>query len=175
DIGERGAIQVLIKIFDRGLPIGLGHDVGVVDWGDDYLVATTDAVNVRTHVPQGASASQIGWYLVAVNLSDIAAAGARPLGFLGALSLPRDTDVEFLKGLARGMDECARQFGIAIVGGDTKESDVMTLAGTALGRVAKSRILLRSGAKAGDIVVATGDLGRGGWASRALSDPRRRV
>ena len=136
---------------------------------------TTDVVNARTHVPAGAMPSQIGWYLVAVNLSDIAASGARPLGFVAALGLPRDTDLEVLKGIARGMDECARQFGIAVVGGDTKESSEMTLAGTALGRVPKSRILLRSGARPGDIVVVTGDLGRAGWASRALADPARRT
>ncbi len=174
DIGEREAVEQLKRILDRGLPIGLGQDVGVVDWGDDYLAVTTDAVNVRTHVPPGATPAQIGWYLVAVNLSDIAAAGARPLGFVAALALPRDTDLEVLKGIARGMDECTRQFGIAVVGGDTKESGEMTLAGTALGRVPKSRILLRSGARPGDVVVVTGDLGRAGWAARALSDPARR-
>ena len=175
DIGERAVIEHLKRIFDRGLPVGLGHDVGVVDWGADYLVITTDAVNVKTHIPAGASPSQIGWYLVAVNLSDIAASGAVPLGFVAALALPRDTDLEFVKGLARGMDECARQFGIPIVGGDTKESEVMTLAGTAVGRVPKSRILLRSGARPGDVVVLTGDLGRSGWASRHLADPASRA
>lgn len=175
DIGERAVIEHLKRIFDRGLPVGLGHDVGVVDWGADYLVITTDAVNVKTHVPPGATPAQIGWYLVAVNLSDIAASGAYPLGFVAALALPRETDLEFVKGLAKGMEECARQFGIPIVGGDTKESDVMTLAGTAVGKVPKDRILLRSGARPGDIVVLTGDLGRSGWASRHLADPRSAV
>ena len=80
DIGERGAIDILARIYDRGQPIGLGHDCGVVDWGDDYLVVTTDVVNRKTHIPVGATAPQIGWYATAVNLSDIAAAGARPLG-----------------------------------------------------------------------------------------------
>jgi len=175
DVGERAAVKELLRIFDRGHPVGLGHDVGVVDWGDDYLVVTTDAVNARTHVPAGAAPAQIGWYLVAVNLSDIAASGARPIGFVGALALPRDTDLDFLKGIAKGMDECARQFGIAVIGGDTKESDVMTLAGTAFGRVPKSRILLRSGARPGDAVLVTGDLGRSGWASRALESPAQRA
>ncbi|TLZ86449.1 MAG: thiamine-phosphate kinase, partial [Methanobacteriota archaeon] len=79
DIGERGAIDILARIYDRGQPIGLGHDCGVVEWGDDYLVVTTDVVNRKTHIPAGATAQQIGWYATAVNLSDIAAAGARPL------------------------------------------------------------------------------------------------
>jgi thiamine-monophosphate kinase len=174
DLGERAVVERLKKVFDRGHPVGLGHDVGVVDWGPDYLVITTDAVNAATHIPGGATPGQVGWYLVAVNLSDIAASGAEPLGFVAALALPRETDLEYVEGLAEGMEACAREFGIAVVGGDTKESDVMTLAGTAVGRVPKDRILLRSGARPGDAVVVTGELGRAGWASRHLPDPRRR-
>ncbi len=174
DIGEREAIALLTRIFDRGQPIGLGHDCGVVDWGEDYLVITTDVVNPRTHVPEGARADQVGWYLVAVNLSDVAAAGARALGFVAALSLPPSTDTDFLKGLAQGMESCAREFGIAVLGGDTKESDAMSFAGTAIGRVRKDRILLRKGARPGDAIVVTGDLGRAGLAYAQLADPSSR-
>ena len=175
EVGEREAIRLLTQIFDRGHPIGLGHDCGVVEWGDDYLVITTDVVNPRTHVPEGARAEQIGWYLVAVNLSDVAAAGARALGFVAALSLPPSTDTEFLSGLAQGMEACAREFGIAVLGGDTKESDVTSFAGTAIGRVRKDRILLRKGARPGDAIVVTGDLGRGGLAVAQLADPSSRA
>ncbi|HLE54071.1 MAG TPA: thiamine-phosphate kinase [Thermoplasmata archaeon] len=170
DVGERAAIQILANIFDRGHPIGLGHDCGVVDWGEDFLVITTDVVNPRTHIPAGATPQQVGWYVTAVNLSDIAAAGARALGFVAALSLPPDTETEFLKGLGQGMEECAREFGVAVLGGDTKESDVMSLAGTAIGRVPKNRILLRTGARPGDAIVVTGDLGRAGLAFQQLSN-----
>ena len=175
DIGERAAVELLLGMFDRRHPIGLGHDVGVVDWGDDYLVITTDAVNPRTHIPVGATAQQVGWYLVAANLSDIAASGATPLGFVGALSLPADLDVEYLRGLALGIEECAKEFGIPVLGGDTKEADVMSLAGTAVGRVPKSRILLRTGAKPGDAIVVTGDLGRAGLAYQQLANPVQRT
>ena len=175
DIGEREAIALLSRIFDRGQPIGLGHDCGVVEWGEDYLVITTDVVNPRTHIPEGARADQVGWYVVAVNLSDVAAAGARPLGFVAALSLPRSTDVDFLKGLAQGMEACAREFGIAILGGDTKEADVMSLAGTAVGRVRKDRVLLRKGARPEDALVVTGDLGRAGLAYAQLAEPATRA
>ncbi len=171
DIGERAAIEILARIYDRGQPIGLGHDCGVVDWGDDYLVVTTDVINAKTHIPAGASPSQIGWYATAVNLSDIAAAGARPLGFVAALSMPASTDVEFLRGLAQGMEECVREFGIAVLGGDTKEADALSIAGTAFGRVQKDRILLRTGARPGDVIVVTGDLGRAGHATKLLENP----
>jgi thiamine-monophosphate kinase len=176
DIGERAAIEILSRIYDRGQPIGLGHDCGVVEWGDDYLVVTTDVVNQKTHIPSGATATQIGWYATAVNLSDIAAAGARPLGFVAALSLPASTDVEFLRGLAQGMEECVRAFGVAVLGGDTKESDTLSIAGTAFGRVRKDRILLRTGARPGDVIVVTGDIGRAGHAAKQLeSGPANRV
>jgi thiamine-monophosphate kinase len=142
-----------------------------VAWGDEYLVVTTDVVNQKTHIPAGASPSQIGWYATAVNLSDIAAAGARPLGFVAALSMPADTDVEFLRGLGQGMDECTREFDIAVLGGDTKEAPTLSIAGTAFGRVSKDRILLRTGAKPGDVIVVTGDLGRAGHAAKLLEQP----
>lgn len=171
DVGEREAVALLTRIFDRGHPVGLGHDCGVVEWGEDYLVITTDVVNPRTHVPEGARPDQVGWYLVAVNLSDIAAAGARALGFVAALSLPPSTEIDFLRGLGQGMEACAREAGIAILGGDTKEADAMSLAGTAIGRVRKDRILLRKGARPGDAIVVTGSLGRAGLAYAQLASP----
>src|SRR5437870_7328350 len=145
DIGERGAIDILARIYDRGQPIGLGHDCGVVDWGDDYLVVTTDVVNRKTHIPTGATAPQIGWYATAVNLSDIAAAGARPLGFVAAFSMPADTEVEFLRGLAACMEACVRDFGLPVLAGDPQAAGISSLAGTAFGRVRNDRILLRPG------------------------------
>ena len=105
----------------------------------------------------------------------MAAAGARALGFVAALSLRPTTDTEFLKGLGQGMEACAREFGIAILGGDTKESDVPSFAGTAIGRVRKERILLRKGARPGDAIVVTGDLGRAGLAFAQLADPAMRT
>src|SRR3990170_3913813 len=167
DLGERGAIEVLKRIFDRGLALGIGDDCALVDWGDQYLLVTTDLISQRAHLPPTATAYQIGWYLVATNLSDVAAMGGYPLGFVAALALPRTLDVNYLRELARGMDECAKEFGIAILGGDTKEGTEITLAGTAFGRVRRDRVLLRSGARPGDLVVITGDLGRSGGGRRA--------
>ena len=168
DLGERGAIEVLKRIFDRGHALGIGDDCALVDWGEHYLLATTDVISQRMHVPPSATPYQIGWFLVAINLSDIAAMGGEPIGFLAGLTLPRTLDVNFLRELARGMDEATREFGIAVLGGDTKEADAVVLSGTAFGRVRKDRVLLRTGAKPGDLVVVTGDLGRSGWAARAL-------
>jgi len=168
DLGERGAIEVLKRIYDRGHPLGIGDDCALVDWGDHYLLVTTDLISQRQHLPPTATPYQIGWYLVATNLSDVAAMGGYPLGFVAALALPRTMDVNYLRELARGMDECAKEFGIAILGGDTKEAGEITLAGTAFGRVRKDRVLLRTGARPGDAIVVTGDLGRAGWGARKI-------
>src|SRR3970282_1392653 len=160
DLGERGAIEVLKRIFDRGLALGIGDDCALVDWGDQYLLVTMDLISQRAHLPPTATAYQIGWYLVATNLSDVAAMGGYPLVFVAALALPRTLDVNYLRELARGMDECAKEFGIAILGGDTKEAGEITLAGTAFGRVKKEGVVPRTGARPGDAFVVTGDCHR---------------
>src|SRR3989475_13264019 len=115
-------MDILPRIFDRGQPTGLGHGCGVVEWGDDSLVVTTDVVNRKTHIPAGATAHQIGWNATAVNLIDIAAAGAQPPGFGAAPSIPPDTDVEFLRSLANGVGDSRREYGPPVRGGGTKDS-----------------------------------------------------
>lgn len=168
EIGERGAIEILKRIFDRGHEVGIGDDCALVDWGDQYLLVTTDVISQRAHLPPSATPAQIGWFLVAINLSDIAAMGGYPIGFVAALGLPRAVDVTWLRSLAQGMDECTKEHGIAVLGGDTKEADQIMLAGTAFGRIKKERVLLRRGGRPGDAVVITGDLGRSGWGARCL-------
>src|SRR2546427_5265403 len=137
DLGERALIDLLKKIFDRGQPLGIGDDCALVDWGDHYLLVTTDVLTQRMHVPPSATAYQIGWFLVSINLSDIAAMGGYPLGFVGALALPRTLDVNFLRDLAKGMDECAKEFDIAVLGGDTKEAGGGSPAGASVRRGAR--------------------------------------
>ena len=99
DIGERKVIDVIKGLLTGGnIAIGIGDDCAAIDLGDEYLLITTDMINESTHIPK-ASAEQIGWHLVAINLSDIASKGGRPLGVVTALGLPRKTGIEFVKGL----------------------------------------------------------------------------
>ncbi len=168
DFGERNAVKELLRLFDRGYSPGLGDDCGIIPLGDQYLLLTTDVVNEKTHFPKDTTPYDMGWYSVAVNLSDIAAMGGFPLAFIAALTLPRTTELSFLHEVGRGMDACTKQFGVAVYGGDTKEGDCISLAGVALGRVPRDRILLRKGSKVGDILVVTGDVGRGGWAGDSI-------
>lgn len=169
DIGERKAIQIITKILDQGdFPLGLTDDCAAIEMGKNYLLISIDMINERTHVPVGMEPYDMGWHVVAVNLSDIASKGGRPLGVEVAVGMPRGRDVHDLEDIARGMDSCARKYGTAIAGGDTKECYEITLSGVALGIVPKNRIMLRKGGKVGDIVAITGKLGKAACGYHAL-------
>jgi thiamine-monophosphate kinase len=137
----------------------VGDDCAVLDNGSDYLVVTIDMLHRTTDFPREMTGEDIGWMSVAVSLSDVAAMGAKPIGVVAAMGIPGDTDVEFVDGIARGMDACARTYGTEIVGGDTDQHQELTMVTTALGRVDKDKVKRRSGAKVGDLLCVTGFLG----------------
>ena len=169
EIGEREAIEHIRKILDQGdFPLGLTDDCAAIEMGKNYLLVSTDMINERTHMPVGMTAYDMGWHVIAVNLSDIASKGGEPLGLEVAVGLPRQKDIDFLEDMAQGMDSCARKYGTAIAGGDTKECYEVTLVGTAFGIVPKNKIMLRGGAHEGDIVAVTGKLGKGAVGYHAL-------
>ncbi len=164
DMGEKQAILKLMETFDPDGQMLIGDDCAMVDLGKEYLLATTDMINQRTHIPEGTRGWLIGWYVTAINLSDIASMGGFPLGMLFALGLPSDMDIDFLDDISKGIDDCCKAHGARVLGGDTKENDTISITGTALGLVGKNDIMKRSGAKPGDIVFLTGELGSQlGW------------
>ena len=161
-LGEREAIRVIDRIVKSDVPVGIGDDCAAMDIGDKYLLVTTDMMVTKTHIPKGMGPYDIGWSLVAVNLSDIAAMGGRPLGVVTAIGITKGHPIDFLEQMVDGMNDCALRFGTSIVGGDTKEHEDLILCGTAVGEVDKDKILLRKGARPGDLIVVTGCLGRAG-------------
>jgi thiamine-monophosphate kinase len=157
----------LIDLFTRALPLagrgvvlGPGDDAAVLRPapGED-LVATVDAVVEGVHFDRRSTPAEVGWKALAVNLSDLAAMGARPVAALVALALPPGTPVERIRGVARGLGACARAFSTPVVGGNVTRADVLSLTVTVLGAVPEGRALLREGARAGDLVAVTGTLG----------------
>lgn len=169
DLGERQAIRLISKILSEGdVAVGIGDDCAALDFGDEYLLVSTDMITEKTHIPKAMTPWQIGWFIVAINLSDIAAKGGQPLGLVLSLGLPKDTTELFLKELMKGADDCAIEYGTTIVGGDTKENSQTTICGTAFGTVRKDEFMGRKGAKPGDIVVVTGTLGKAGAGYFAL-------
>jgi thiamine-monophosphate kinase len=161
-LGERGVIRVIDGIVKSEASVGIGDDCAAIDMGDSYLLVTTDMMVTKTHIPKGMGPYDVGWALVAVNLSDIAAMGGRPLGVVTAIGITKGHPIEFIEQMVDGMNDCALRFGTSIVGGDTKEHEDLILCGTAVGTVPKSGILLRKGAKAGDLIAVTGALGKSG-------------
>ena len=163
ELGERKIIQLISKLVTKGnVAVGIGDDCAAVEIGENYLLVTTDMITQKTHIPQGMTPYQIGWFVVAINLSDIAAKGGRPLGLVLSLGLPKDTSEGFVKELIQGANKCATQYGTSIIGGDTKENYEMTLCGTAIGIVNKKEFMPRTGAKPGDLIAVTGVLGKAG-------------
>ena len=171
-LGERALIQRISGLLSGGgnIVVGAGEDdCAVLDTGnEEYLLVTTDMLHRKTDFPLQMTGSQIGWMSVAVNLSDLASKGARPLGVVMAMGIPPDTEVEFIEEVVKGMDECVSKYGTKIIGGDTDTHDELTLVGTALGMVKKERLIRRSGARVDDLVCVTGHIGTAGAALMAL-------
>lgn len=154
--------------------VGPGNDdCAVIDMGDSVLlVATTDMLHRKADFPSVMTPYQMGWMSIAVNLSDIAAMGARPVGIMTALGLPQDMEVDIVKELVSGMSDCARRYGTQIIGGDVDRHDELTIVGSALGMVDAGQLATRKGAKLGNLVCVTGDLGTAGAALEALHKGR---
>ncbi len=155
EIGERQLIEDFKSFLRPEGRVGPGDDAAVI--GKD-MVVTTDIVSFDRHMPAGMSYEQFGWYAAAVNFSDLAAMGARPMGITAALALPPTLDVQAAYDIMSGIDQCAEFCGTGVIGGDTKPGPGI-VAGTALGTLDGRAPLLRSGAKPGDIVAVTGPLG----------------
>ena len=139
---------------------GVGSDCAAVRVGRGLkLVATTDAIVQDVHFTlPGFSPEDVGWKALAVNLSDLAAAGARPRWFLCALGVPKTPRaLQLAARMAKGMAGLARRFGCALVGGNVSRSKDWSLTITALGEA--RRPLMRTGARPGDALVVVGKLG----------------
>ena len=161
-LGEREAIRLIDRIVESSVYVGIGDDCAAIEFDGRYLLVTTDMMATKTHIPKGMTPYDIGWSLVAVNLSDIAAMGGRPLGLVTAIGITRGHPIEFLEKIVDGMNDCAKRFGTSIVGGDTKEHEMLTLCGTAFGEVTREQIMLRKGASPGDLIAVSGELGMAG-------------
>ncbi len=163
--GEFELIERLAALFGPappGVVRAIGDDCAVLEDGPGhYLVWTIDTLAEGVHFDLGyISLHQLGVKTVAVNVSDIAAMGAEPLYGLLALGWPPGRDLAGALELGAGLREGAARYGAALIGGDTVQSPGgLSLSLTLLGRVRREEILLREGARPGDLVWVTGPLG----------------
>jgi thiamine-monophosphate kinase len=141
--------------------LGLLDDVALIAGppGEQYVLKT-DAIVEGVHFLPGDPADQVAQKLLRVNLSDLAAKGARPFGYLLMTALPKTRDEAWLAAFAAGLAADQARFGIGLLGGDSVATPgPTTLAVTALGLIATGRTVLRGGARAGDRVYVSGSLG----------------
>jgi thiamine-monophosphate kinase len=121
------------------------------------MVVTTDMLVDGVHFSdRTTSPEDVGWRAAAVNLSDLAAMGAKPWGLVMSVGLTPDTEINWIEGVYRGFSECLRTYGTELVGGDTVRSPMRTLAVTAFGQVPKDKLIQRHTAQVGDAIVMTG-------------------
>ncbi len=175
-LGELGETAVLARIFPR-LPassaqlVGPGDDAAVLAAPDGRFVVTTDTM---IHGPDfrlaWSSFEDLGWKAAATNLSDVAAMGAVPTALVVALAVPATASVLDLERLADGFRLACEALAPAcgVVGGDLSVSDTLTIAVTAFGDLEGRAPVLRSGARAGDVVALSGTLGAAAAGLRAL-------
>lgn len=135
--------------------LGIGDDAALLQPPPgQQLVVTADTLNSGVHFPAETLPADIGWKALAVNLSDLAAMGARPAWCTLALSLPQ-ADPAWVEAFADGFFALADRHGIALIGGDTTRGP-LAISITAMGWVPAGEALRRDGARAGDDVWVTG-------------------
>ncbi len=158
----------LIARLTRSLPtndsviVGSGDDCAVLECGDPQrqLLFKTDAVVEGIHFTNETPPEKIGRKALARALSDIAAMGGTPNAALVTIALPANFSPEFIEKIYSGMNALAAQYSVAIVGGETTTNPERVLISISLtGFVPRGKAVLRSGAKVGDAIFVTGELG----------------
>jgi thiamine-monophosphate kinase len=153
--------------------LGLTDDAAVLTPPDgSEVVVTVDAIVAGVHFFADDPPEAVARKALRVNLSDLAAKGAEPAGFLLTLAVPDGTTDEWLAGLARGLQGDVKHYKCPLLGGDTvRTPGPATISITAFGMLPRGRMVLRSGAKPGDTVLVSGTVGDAALGLRLRRDP----
>ncbi len=161
---EFGLIDTIKELFSS-LPTnhfeGIGDDCAVLPLGDEALVFTADMLVEDVHFLRAStSAYDLGYKSLAVNLSDVAAMGIKPVASLLSLSIPKELMGEYIEEFMEGYHALSSKYGVALIGGDTTASKGgLTINVTAIGRGQISHLKRRSKARVGDVILVNGSLG----------------
>jgi len=174
-MARRGEFDLIAEVFAplaAELPgaLGLKDDAALIlGQPGRQFVTTVDAMIAGVHFIGDEGGGLIAAKLLRANLSDLAAMGARPEGYLLTLALPPDIDDDWLNDFAAGLHADQRQFGIKLLGGDTVSTPgPLSLTLTAIGSTPENAALLRSGVQAGDDIHVTGTIGDAALGLKAL-------
>jgi thiamine-monophosphate kinase len=164
EVGEKELIRSVIKplLNPADDPNSVGDDCAVVqaEAGSLFCLSTdrvpADLISFRLGI---ITHRGLGYYLAILNLSDLAAMGAKPSGLLLNLGLPPDTLVDDLVAFLRGARDACTEYGCRILGGDLSNSIELSLSATSFGTVAQSDLLRRRGASRGDLIFCANPIG----------------
>ncbi len=173
DLGEKVLIERIIAKTEscsafnfhtdiRDYSTAIGDDASLTDVSideDSFLVSSSDMLIQSTHFPKGMSYYQMGFKSVAVNISDLIAMGAEPVGFLLNIAVPNDMLLDDFDELICGVAGACSHYNMPLIGGDTNEGSEIIISGTAIGRVEKEKALMKYGFEVGDLVCISGELG----------------
>jgi len=180
DIGEFRVISSIrsdLKDFQKEVIVGIGDDTAAIKVsGEKLLLFTSDSLVEDVHFKWDyTSPFQVGWKALVVNISDVAAVGGNPTHCLVSLALPSDTERNLVREVYRGLKKAASKYRVGIVGGDTVRAPSFIITVSLLGEVKRENIVLRSGAKPGDLIYVTGQLGSSGAGLACLKAPNWKV
>ena len=153
DIGEK---QLVNYILSQSKSI-VADDTAITEFNDTNFISTCDMLIESKHFPKGMSYFQMGFKSVTVNVSDLAAMGAQPLGFLLSIALPKDLAIDSFKQIIKGVIDACKYYNIPLIGGDTNEASEIIISGTALGLC--DHPMMKNTARNGDLICLTGDIG----------------
>ncbi len=170
-IGEHQIIQIIQNRLTPmpNLPVAFGDDVSAVNINSRLVaVLKTDMLVGKTDVPKAMSLSQAARKAIVMNVSDFSSKGVQPLAALVALGLPRGFGEKEVEAIGEGLNAGAREYGAYVIGGDTSEAPDLIISVMLYGTVDKAKLMLRTGAKSGDILAVTGLFGNAAAGLRAL-------
>ena len=153
DIGEKELVRYIIANSRDITP----DDTAITRLNDSNLISTCDMLIQSRHFPENMSYFDMGFKSVTVNVSDLAAMGAEPLGFLLSLAIPKDLEVDSFKQIIEGVLSACDHYSIPLIGGDTNEAYEIIISGTALGL--SDNPLMKDTYEIGDLIAVTGDIG----------------
>lgn len=159
-ISEEHLLSSIDKYFPKRFTtniVGRGDDCAVFNTASSLCISTDLFIENIHFRCEYFTPEDIGWKALAVNLSDIAACGAQPIGFSIGLALPSYTSIDILEGIYAGMSHLAKQFNLPLLGGDLSQAPQLSICITVLGET--DNPLLRAQSQPGDVIFIIGEIG----------------